>query len=377
MSHRGFTLIELLVACLLLTAVTAAVAAMAVPARSAFERTLGAADLTGGSRAALERLAFDLREAGRGATVAVGPVRLADVASTAVPFASLDDMRVAAPAQAIKLTRIGRTAPQGVLVQAVTAGATTLQIDTSSRCTRLGPACGLTPGMSIVVFDAARAAMLTVGAIGPGGFVQVTSSLPIGFGAGAVVAETTSTVYGLRANVDGSRRLVRANVGGAEQPLLQNVVDFQVIFHGQAEAPQPAGGRDPWATYGPAPPRADEDDPRDTWGAGENCTITRDANGGAIPRLSNLTPVLDSVLLTTGILTDGPWCADALDLWRFDADLLRVRSIEIRLRVESASANMRGPVGRLFRRPGTATDPARWVPDVELRLRVGVRNAAR
>jgi hypothetical protein len=114
---------------------------------------------------------------------------------------------------------------------------------------------------------------------------------------------------------------------------------------------------------------------RDLWAAGENCTTARDGVQQPISRLADLTLSSNLVTLTTASLVDGPWCADALDPWRFDADMLRIRAIELRLRVEAASAALRGPLPHLFRRPGTQPDAARWVPDVEMRMITGVRSA--
>ncbi len=133
MNQRGYSLIELLVACLLLMAVTAAVAGMAVPARHAFERTLASADLTGGTRAALERLASDVREAGSGGSVGIDLVSVSDVMASIVPLAGFDSPP-AAPGQAIRITRIPPRAPQGVLRQAAPAGETTLVLEGSSNC---------------------------------------------------------------------------------------------------------------------------------------------------------------------------------------------------------------------------------------------------
>jgi prepilin-type N-terminal cleavage/methylation domain-containing protein len=375
MSQRGFTLLELLIVCLLLTAVTGAVAALAIPVRNAFDRTLGAADLSSGSRGALERMMSEVREAGSGAAVGVGRLTLADVTAAAVPLAGLDDPQAAAPGHALRIVRIGLTAPQGVLLQPITAGATVLPLDTTSRCANVGAACGFGPGMTAVIADTTRAVAFVVSDVGPGGLVHASVALPIGFGAGAVVAATTSSAYGLRPDVDGSQRLVRVSPGGMEQPVLHSVVDFEVRSEGRSAAPQPGNDGDPWPTYGPAPPAADEDDIRDAWGAGENCTMARDGDGRSIPRLAALAPTPEPVVLTTAMITDGPWCPDASDSARFDADLLRINAIEVRLRVEAASAVLRGPAGRLFRRAGTERNAARWVPDVETRWTVRMRNA--
>jgi prepilin-type N-terminal cleavage/methylation domain-containing protein len=73
MSARGFTLIELLVASAMLLGVMGLVAALSLPLRDGFERSLGAADMTSGSRTVLDRLAAEVREAGSPASVGDAP----------------------------------------------------------------------------------------------------------------------------------------------------------------------------------------------------------------------------------------------------------------------------------------------------------------
>ena len=375
MNARGFTLIELLIACLLLTLVTAAVAAIAAPARNALERTLGAAEVSAGGRATLERLLFDVREAGSGAAIGQQGLDLSDVMPVVVPRASLDDLTVATPGEAMTVTRVGLGAPQGALLYDAAAGSTVLQLDTTDRCVNVGVACGFQPGMIAVVFDPSRASTVVVRAVTAGGFVQLSAALPVAFAAGAVVASATTATYGLRRNADGSQRLVRSSPEGPEQPVLQNVVGFEVRAYGEAMAPLPAAIDGSPPTYGPRAPPGGQDDPRDIWGAGENCTIARSGDGSALARLPSTAPASEPAVLATGTLTDGPWCADDGDPARFDADLLRIRGVDVRLRVEAASATLRGSAARLFQRPGTEQNAGRWVPDVELRTRIAVRNA--
>jgi Prokaryotic N-terminal methylation motif len=377
MSERGFTLVELLLACAVLLAVSGAVASMAVPARHAFERTLGAADISGGTRAALDVLATDLREAGSSGGVGPQSAGLADVAAVVVPLADLDSGTIASPARAIRVMRVARRAAQGILSQPVAPGETTVQLGTTSQCTDIGPACGFEPGMTAVVFDHARASIVVVGSVAAGAVVLI-EALPTAFDRGATLAAVVITTYGVREGLDGTGRLVRLTSGGAEQPMLHDVVDFELLVKGSALGPRPAPygetSDQAWPDYGPTPPRDFADDPRDVWPAGENCTIARRGDGVAIPRLGSLGDGLEPVLLSTSILTDGPWCAGPHGASVFDADLLRLREIEVRLRVEAPSPALRGQAGPLFRRPGTQTHPARWVPDVELRITVGLRN---
>lgn len=80
------------------------------------------------------------------------------------------------------------------------------------------------------------------------------------------------------------------------------------------------------------------------------------------------------VLLDASQLTDGPWRPDAADPARWDADLERVRVVNISLRVQSAIAALRGPAGVWFTHAGTGSSGARWAPDVVVHFLVAPRN---
>ena len=109
--------------------------------------------------------------------------------------------------------------------------------------------------------------------------------------------------------------------------------------------------------------------------AGENCLFMLDPGGAQVPRLAGLgSGSLGLVPLTAAQLTDGPWCPDAANLNRWDADLLRIRKIGVTLRVESASDALRGPASALFAHGGTSRGGNRWVPDQEIRFQVSPRN---
>ena len=78
--------------------------------------------------------------------------------------------------------------------------------------------------------------------------------------------------------------------------------------------------------------------------------------------------------LSAAQLTDGPWCPDAANANRWDADLLRIRRLAVTIRVESALSALRGPAGVLFVNGGSSRQPSRWAPDQEIRLQVSPRN---
>lgn len=286
-SSRGFSLIELLVACALLVVVGGAVAAMATPVRDALDRATLASDLDIGRRLAVEMLAADLRGAGSDPAVAGGALLLARVLPRVVPLPDLASSTFGLPATAVRVNRAPPFGAQGVLAMPAAAGAVALQLETTTRCAGGPPACSFTPGMTVVVYDGAASHVASVGTVGTA-LVVLDTPLTTAFAAGAVVTELERVTYGLRVDPDGSARLVRLTGGGAEQPLLDHVVEFRV---------EP----------------------------------------------------------------------DTADLWH-------LRRVDLRVRLEAGPAAFRGPAGYLFRRGGTAVSARRWVPDVEIRFGVALRN---
>jgi len=82
----------------------------------------------------------------------------------------------------------------------------------------------------------------------------------------------------------------------------------------------------------------------------------------------------ESVSLTAAELTDGPWRPDDTDANRWDADLLRIRTIGVTLRIEAAAAAMRGPAGLLFANGGISRGGGRWLPDQVITFQIAPRN---
>jgi len=99
--------------------------------------------------------------------------------------------------------------------------------------------------------------------------------------------------------------------------------------------------------------------------------VVADAGGPRLPRLS---PAPSPVPLDPAWFHDGPWCPDGVHAARFDADLLRIRRVRLRLRVQVALVAMRGPAGRLFAKGGTAASSDLFAPDQEVVLDVSPRN---
>src|SRR6185436_1441811 len=134
-------------------------------------------------------------------------------------------------------------------------------------------------------------------------------------------------------------------------PVVDNVVKMEFKYFGDPIPPQLTGkplsvNPGPWTTYGPVPPALGVS--KQGWPAGENCTFM--VQGGLqVPRLPVLgNGGLGQVELTQAMLTDGPWCPKANQNQKFDADLLRIRRVQVTLRVQTALSTMRGPAGPLF-----------------------------
>jgi hypothetical protein len=76
------------------------------------------------------------------------------------------------------------------------------------------------------------------------------------------------------------------------------------------------------------------------------------------------------VPLSLVLMTDGPWCPDGAAPNRVDADLFRVREVQVTIRLEASSPAVRGADARLFVHPGAARQPWRWVPDRQVTIDV-------
>jgi hypothetical protein len=112
--------------------------------------------------------------------------------------------------------------------------------------------------------------------------------------------------------------------------------------------------------------------------AGDHALMQYDGRAGTFPLLEDVVGLAfeyfgESDPLAASMFTDGPWIPEATDGTRFDADLLRVRRVRVRIRLQAPSP-FRGPAGPLFVHAGMAADPRRWVPDEEITADVALRS---
>lgn len=224
MSARGFSLLELLVATALLLCVTAAIAAVAVPAHDAVARTLARDDAIAGARSAMDALVAAVREAG--AVPALGGDAL--FATTIEPVRvtrDFDDDEPVTTGGVVRLLTIPRHAAQGRIGQHAGAGAAELIVAAPCRMDR--PVCGFAPGDAAVVIDGAGIIFVGVRGIQPPARLLIAPALPAPVGAGAVVAAISVVQFGTRTRANGQVDLVRID-DGTLQPMLDHVSAFEV-----------------------------------------------------------------------------------------------------------------------------------------------------
>ena len=212
----GFTLIELLVASALVLVVMGAVAALAAPARRAFDRGLGTAELVARARTAVAAVVAEVRDAGTGVVVGPTDVALADVIAV---VSALSESSVAI---------LRATGPQGVLRGAADAGARSITLDTAKACSEQDATCGVRPGNTAVIFDRAKGESIAIaGVTSESATLHLVGPLLSAFEPGAAVAVVDQTTFTLR-----DRQLVRVTAGGAEQPVADRIGAFSVAVGG-------------------------------------------------------------------------------------------------------------------------------------------------
>lgn len=377
---RGYALVDLLVAVVIVLTAGGATLALLPSLEALASAASASTDVNQRLRTGVEVLAGDLARAGSGLLVggldgglpAWMPVVLPDE----VPLATAP--RAVAPRDAtLGLLHAPPTAAQARLALGTSGPGDPLTLEPPAFCAAGLAACGFVAGTTLLVADRHGGwDRVTVSAVDEAAarLWHVGSPLSRDYHAGAIVTVVESRSYTLRPDPStGASTLFRDEGSGVAQPVLDHVVSFDVRLLGDGQAPltrtyQP----DAPSRYGPSPPAIDSA-PLTAWPAGENCIYARDDEGTPLPRLATLGPMTGLTALPAEIFADGPWCPDETAALRYDADLYRVRLVSILLRVQVASAELRGPAGVLF--GGGGTGRARvLVPDREVRFSVGPRS---
>ena len=385
MLHReeGFSLLEVVIATGLMLIVTASVFSMMHPAQGAFSTELEAADQQQRVRVAADTLAKDLMMAGAGAYSGLQAGWLGSFFPPVLPFrrgTANDDPAGTFAGDRITVIYVPTTAAQTTLSADLDPASQTLQVKARTDCPPSVNLCGFTNDMPVLVYDDTGSYdVFTITSVIDGS-AQLTIGRPANaaatYAAGTRVVEAVSHTYYLKTDATtGISQLMRSDGAAGDVPVVDHVVGLTFGYDGEAQPPtmmQPLSEvTGSGTTYGPKPsPTAVA-----PFAPGENCVFVDDGSPTPAPRLATLgTGAKMLVPLTAAQLTDGPWCPNATNANRWDADLLRIRRIAVTLRVETAAAALRGPASVLFVHGGTSRTADTWVPDRELTFQISPRN---
>lgn len=385
-TEAGFSIVELLVAMLILLAVSGAVLGLLTPAAAAFETQPESGDVQQRLRVSAATLQKHLAAAGAG-TPAGGPLgALADYVAPVMPY-RWGELDADAPGtfrpDTITVLFVPAIPAETVVVGTSGAAGELTVLQTRRDCGggRHDSRCGFDPGMRVLVFEPGERWDVAVATEVLDDALHLSHAGPLSSGydsGGAVAAELASHTYYLRADAaSGTFQLMHYDGARTDLPVVDDVVRLELRYWGDPLPPQllaarPLAGPGPWTTYGPRPPEIGAPSGL-PWPDGENCAFTV-ADGAHVPRLGVLPGGGDGpVELPGALFGDGPWCPHEGSAVRYDADLLRVRRIGVRLRVQASAAAFRGPASALFLHGGTGR-PSRYVPDEDVSLTITPHN---
>jgi hypothetical protein len=304
---------------------------LARPASSLTRSLPEAANVQQRLRHAFDRLHTDLIGAGRGTSLA-NPGPLIRYLPPLVPYRlglrSGGAERRVPRSDAITTLSVSRgSGLETTLRTPIVGSAPMVELDSRPSCGP--PACGYRARDLVLVFDDQRAWELfrVTRAVGMRLTLARAHATATVFGPGAVIAPVELHHYYA---APGRTELRHYDGWQGDFPLLDDLVDLRFRYFGPAAA------------------------------AGPVCdTVSSDVRG----------PLVE---IGPTELADGPWCGPAG--LPFDGDLLRIRAVEVDLRVQSAVVELRGADPRLFRRPGPASGRGGTVPDHAVTFTVAPRN---
>lgn len=345
----GFSLLEVLVA-LVLTLLVLSTALWLLATQTTLAESLPyAADLRERGRVAAALLASDLGRAGAGPASGrlAGP--LPRVVPAIVPRRlGLSGADVASAARSDAFTVIWAADPRHATETAAPVAGDTpaLSVVAAPNCARV-TLCGLAAGTKVLIADeSGRSGLYVITATnGATADLRALQSSPPAFGAGAVVLAVESRTYVFDA---AARQLRSYDAYLSDIVVVDDVVGMEVAYLGDDRRP-----------------------PRPKPQAGTaNCAFDAAGTFVAAPEPvplegASLAP------LPLSVFADGPWCGEGGRA--FDVDLLRVRAVRVRLRLEAARDPFRGQ-GARFVRPGTNSRPLGLVPDFTIAMEVTPSN---
>jgi hypothetical protein len=338
-------------------------------------------------RVAVNALSRDLSMAGTGSYQGSRPGPLGFSVAAVFPFRQgatrADSPGVVRPDVLTVIHVPAQTSAQATIRLPMPAASGAAFINLDPGCPLTHPACSFSAGMDVMIYDDTGSydtfRVLTVQA-GAMQLLHTMADTAQWYAPGARIVEAATHTYYLKAEPSTDTfQLMHYDGVASDVAVVDHVVALAFEYFGEPSPPtllrpitDPTG---PWATYGPVPPPPGV---RSTaYPPGESCTFQLDERGEQqVPRLIALGDGVGTTLvkLTEAQLRDGPWCPDAVNAHRYDADLLRIRRVSVTMRLEAALPALRGPAGPLFTRGGTARAAIRWVPDQEIRFDVAPKN---
>lgn len=383
-SESGFTLIEALVATAIMVTVTGAMFTVMNPHSGIFQMQPEVTDIHQRVRVGVDTLTKDLMMAGAGAYSGPLSGSLGGFFAPIQPsrqgnLVDYDDGPGVFFPDRMTLFYVPSTFSQTSIAQAMPTTSAELKVDDEPGCPRGQNLCGFLEGMQVIIYDDTGAydTMTITNVQDQAAHLQHNQQgdLSKAYAAGAKVAQINEHVYYYEPT---TKQLMHYDGFQTAQAVIDNVLGVNFDYYGEPSPPQlvhPLVNQD--MTYGPKPPVLGQ--ARGAWPAGENCTVAVNA-GQQVPRLDTLGPPGSGLIkLTPAQLTDGPWCPDANNNNRYDADLLRIRKIRVSLWLQTATSTLRAPLASgptadaLFTgaRVGVTS---RTIPDQIIRFDVMPRN---
>ncbi|MFN8059712.1 MAG: prepilin-type N-terminal cleavage/methylation domain-containing protein [Vicinamibacterales bacterium] len=338
-STRGFSLVEVVVALAVGAIVIGGIYAVANAVHQTVRVFPSSADVQQRARAALDALARDARRAGSGGP-GIPPLasRLAPAVPRRVGLIAPDMPLSAFPDRIAFIATEGDAAAR--VVSALPGAVSTVTIAVASPCPPGDPACGFRADQDVIVTDnTGRYDVGRLVAVSPPVLQMPPGTLHYAYSStddAWVVPVRTTTYY-----FDRLRRQLRVYDGyRSDLPLVDDVVAFSVEWTGDTRAPSR---------------------PRPSSGVA-NCLFD---GSGAHRNPAGLLLPPGLVPLDLAGFRDGPTCGTGPSA--FDVDLLRVRALSVRLRVQVADAALRGSDSR-FAIAGLGSTAGTQVADVEAAL---------
>jgi type II secretory pathway pseudopilin PulG len=354
-SEAGYSLVELLISTAIMLTVTGAIFSLMNPAQGTAQTQPEVADMQQRMRVNQEVLFKELTMTGAGVYQGATTGSLLNWFAPILPRRTgrINPDPTQGPASyktnTISIAYVPNSYSQSTIRQAMPPQSAELKVNPQANCPKKDPLCGFITGMSVLIMDTSGnfdMFSITNTQSDAAHLQHRGQNLSHTYEIGAQVTQVVSYTYYLDA---ATNKFMRYDGDSTEIALVDDVVDLEFQYFGE-----------------PNPPKL----PKPLAGSA-NCLY--DAAGNYAAGMTTLTPQDGSFAeLTKAILTDGPYCGSGSN--EFDADLLRVRKVRVKLRVQAAKASLRGTDPALFKKPGSAPGGERYVPDYRVAFEVTPRN---